>query len=248
VSPLSGKVYVITGGSKGMGRAFASVLAAQGALVALLARNPAPLEAAAAQIGSAALPLVCDVADPESVERAVAAVLARFGRVDGVISNAAMVSLLKIESASHQAIQRELAVNLLGPIYLTRAVIPHLRAAGGGDLVFISSESVRRPYPFLTLYGAAKGAVEVFAAGLRGELRAQGTRVTVLRSGTVEGSSLDEGWSPQARQEFFDECSHMGNAHFSGEPAMRTTMAQALLALLMLPRDVNVDLLEARGR
>src|SRR5882757_10874932 len=99
-----------------MGRAFAAVLAAQGALLALLARSLAPLEAAAAQIGSAALPLVCDVADPESVERAVAAVLARFGRVDGVISNAAMVSLLKIESASHQAIQREIAVNLLGPI------------------------------------------------------------------------------------------------------------------------------------
>jgi len=247
MSLLSGKVFLITGASKGMGRAFAGALAAQGARVALLARQPAPLEAAAAQIGSAALPLVCDVADPESIERAVATVLAQFGRVDGAISNAAITSLLKIESASHRAIQREIAVNLLGPIYLTRAVIPHLRAAGGGDLVFISSESVRMPYPFLTLYGASKGGVEVLAAGLRGELRAQGTRVTVLRSGAVEGTSIEDGWSAAARQEFFQECSRMGYAHFSGAPAMRTTMAQTLLALLTLPRDVSVDQLAARG-
>jgi hypothetical protein len=72
--------------------------------------------------------------------------------------------------------------------------------------------------------------------------------VTVLRSGTVEGTSIEEGWSAEARQKFFDECTRMGNANFSGAPAKRTTMAQTLLALLTLPRDVNVDLLEARGR
>jgi NAD(P)-dependent dehydrogenase (short-subunit alcohol dehydrogenase family) len=248
VSSLSGKVYLITGASKGMGRAFANALAAQGALVALLARQLAPLEEAVGQIGDAAFARVCDVADPASVDSAVAAVLVRFGRLDGAISNAAITSLLKIESASHLDIQREIAVNLLGPIYLARAAIPHLRAAGGGDLVFISSNSVRMPYPFLTLYGASKGGLEVLAAGLRSELRSQGTRVTVLRSGAVEGTNIEDGWSVDARREFFEECGRTGHAHFTGAPAMRATMAQTLLSFLTLPRDVNVDLLDARGR
>lgn len=246
--PLEGRVCAITGGSKGMGRAFCELLVANGAQTAILARPSPEMDSLVQSLGTATLAVPCDMGDPESVHRAIDRTAAHFGRLDTVISNAAIVSLLKIETAPAAAIQREMAVNLIGPIHLTQASIPHLRAAGGGDLVFMSSESVRMPYPYLTLYGAGKGAIEVFAAGMRNELRAQGTRVTVLRSGAVEGSNLEKDWDPDTRADFFEASSKMGNTAFSGQPATRTSMAQAMLSLLSLPRDANVDLIEIRGR
>lgn len=247
-SALAGKVCVITGGSKGIGRACSEALSAQGAKIAILARASREMDALASDLDDAALAVPCDISDHDRIGAALDTVSAHFGRIDAVISNAAIVSLLKLETAHRDEIEREMAVNLLSPIFLTRAAIPHLRKAGGGDLIYISSESVRMPYPYLTLYGAAKGGIEVFAAGMRNELREQGTRVTVLRSGAVEGSSLEKNWDPQTRDAFFAMCAKMGNSGFSGQPATRETMAQALTALLSLPRDVNVDLIEIRGR
>lgn len=246
--PLEGRVCAITGGSKGMGRAFCELLVANGARVAILARPSPEMDSLVQSLGAAALAAPCDMGDPETVHSAIDRTATHFGRLDTVISNAAIVSLLKIETASAAAIQREMAVNLIGPIHLTQAAIPYLRAAGGGDLVFMSSESVRMPYPYLTLYGAGKGAIEVFAAGMRNELRDQGTRVTIVRSGSVEGSNLEKDWDPDTREAFFQACAVTGNSAFSGEPATRTTMAQAMLSLLCLPRDANTDLLEIRGR
>lgn len=244
---FAGKVCLVTGGSKGMGRALVQRLVAHSAQVAVLARESAAMQSLADEFGDKAVPFVCDMGDAAAIDRAVAEAAAHFGRIDAVVSNAAIVSLLKLESAPIADIQRELMINLTGPVLLTRAAIPHLRAAGGGDLVYISSESVRMPYPFLTLYGAAKGGIEVFAAGMRNELRAQGTRVTVLRSGMIEGTSLEDDWDPAVRDEFFAACGAMGTAA-TGGPATRATMAQAVVSLLALPRDVNADFVEIRGR
>ena len=104
------------------------------------------------------------------------------------------------------------------------------------------------PYPYLTLYAAAKAGTEALAAGMRNELREQGTRVTILRSGAVGGTSIEEGWDRQVREDFFRMCALSGASSFTGQPAQRSTMAQALVSLLTLPRDVNVDLIEIRGR
>ena len=246
---LSGKVVVITGASKGMGRVFTETLVRQGAKVAALARASNALEALGAAHGEAVLTLPCDIAEARSVRAAIDQAAQRFGRIDALVNNAAISTLMKVEAASDADIDREFAVNLLGPIYATSAAIPHLRAAGGGDLVFVSSESIRRPYPFLGLYAASKAGLETAASGLRDELREQGTRVTVLRSGYVAtGGNLGEGWPADMAAQFFAEANKMGLTHFSGTPAEPEPMAQALLAVLCLPRDVNIDLIEARGR
>lgn len=245
---LAGRVIAVTGASKGMGRGFAEALVAEGARVILLARASVTLDAVGAAIGEAGLVVACDVADAASVRSAIDAAARHFGRIDALINNAAITTLLKIETATPEQIEREVAVNLLGSVYAASAAIPHLRAAGGGDIVFVSSESVRMPYPYLTLYAATKGGVETFAAGLRGELREQGTRVTVLRSGAVEGSSLAEDWPSDLRDDFFQAAIRGGHAQFTGQPATRDSMAKTLLAILSLPRDVNLDLVEARGR
>lgn len=246
---LEGKVAIVTGGSKGMGRAFAEVLAGEGARVVLLARASDALDEAAAQLGNAALPIACDVSDAASVRAAIDQAAAHFGRIDILVNNAAITTLLKVETATPAEIEREYAVNLLGPVYATSAAIPHLRAGGGGDIVFVSSESIRMPYPYLTLYASTKSGLEGLAAGLRSELREQGTRVTVLRSGAVaSGGNLGAEWPADRRDDFFATAMKMGHVHFTGTPALPQSMAQALLAIVSLPRDVNLDLVEARGR
>ena len=246
---LKGKVVVVTGASKGMGRAFAAALVREGAQVAALARASAALDSLPGDLGEAVSPIACDMGDGSAVRTAIEQAATRFGRIDALVNNAAITTLMKVETASDAEIGREVAVNLLGPTYASSAAIPHLRAAGGGDLVFISSESVRMPYPYLSLYAATKGGLESLAMGLRSELRDQGTRVTVLRSGAVSsGSNLSEGWPQDRRDAFFADLMRFGHAHFTGTPAAPTSMAHALLAVLSLPRDVNVDLIEARAR
>jgi len=245
--PLAGKAAIVTGASKGLGRAFAETLIGAGAKVAALARASAELDELGRTPGI--LAIACDMAEPAQVRGAIDQVAAHFGRIDIVVNNAAITSLLPLENASAADIEREYAVNLLGPANASSAAIQHLRAAGGGDLVFISSESVRVHFPFLSLYASSKAGLESLAAELRNELRAQGTRVTILRSGSVDtNSALRATWPEDRLQHFASEAARLGSMEFTGTPVSMATMAQTLLALLTLPRDVNIDLVEARGR
>ena len=243
---LNGRVAVVTGGSKGMGRAFAEALHEHGVKVALLARASRALDDAAAALGADALGVACDVGDPVSVNNAFARVGERYGQIDIVVNNAAISSLMKVEGATDEAIGRELAVNLAGPIYCTREAIPYLRRTEG-DLVFISSESVRLPYPFLGIYAATKGGLEIFSTAMRGELRDCGIRVTTLRAGGVKGGGLTTPWDPAVTAEFRATIERTGHAAFTGRHASKEAMAEALLGVLTLDRDVNVDMIEVRA-
>jgi len=245
---MQGQVIAITGASRGMGRAFATLLASEGAKVVALARQSDALDSLAAELGSNVLTIGCDISDAPAVTRAIDEGARHFGRLDGLINNAAGVYLAKVEAATDEQIQGQYAANLFGSIYATRAAIPHLRAVGGGDIIFISSESVRMPFPFLTLYLSSKSAIEGLAMGLREELRAQGTRVTVLRSGAVDTGSISEGWTEEQTRSFMTEGLRSGCMAFSGARASAGSMAKALLAVMALPRDVNVDLIEPRAR
>ena len=243
---LDGRVAVVTGASKGMGRAFATALCRHGARVVLMARGSPELESAAAALGSSAVAIACDVGNADNVRGAFLRAVDRFGGIDILVNNAAMSSLIKVENASDAAIQREIAVNLMGPIYCTREAIPHLRR-GQGDLVFISSESVRLPYPYLGIYAATKGGLEVFSAAMRAELRDCGIRVTTLRAGGVSGGQLSKGWDPLVAAEFRATIARTGHAALTGGSASPAAMAEALLGILTLDRDINVDLIEVRA-
>jgi len=245
---LDGKVVAITGASKGMGRAFATLLAANGARIVALARASDALDSLALELSNKALAIPCDITDPQAITAAMDQAAQRFGRIDALVNNAASVAVLKVEHATDADIQQQYATNMFGSIYATRAAIPHLRAAGGGDIVFMSSESVRMPFPTLTLYVSSKAAVEGLALGLRQELRADGTRVTVLRSGAVDTKSVSADWSDEKLDSFMREAKRLGCLDFSGTYATPGSMAEALFSVLALPRDVNVDLIEVRAR
>jgi NADP-dependent 3-hydroxy acid dehydrogenase YdfG len=246
VKPLAGKVAIVTGASKGMGRHFLTMLVNAGAKVAALARPSEALAALRAESGDDVLALECDISDSVQVNEAVAKCVAQFGRLDLLVNNAAIFHPFLLEKASDEDITRHVDINILGTVWMTRAAIPHLRQTRG-QIVSISSESVRNPFPMLAIYAATKAAVEAFSAGIRDELRSEGIRVTVLRSGSVAGGTGGAGWSEATSQAFYKKILATGHAHISGEPASPESMAQALLATVSLPADVCADLIEVRS-
>jgi meso-butanediol dehydrogenase/(S,S)-butanediol dehydrogenase/diacetyl reductase len=243
---LDGRVAVVTGGSRGLGRHFVDGLVAAGLRVGCLARASRDLEDVAAMHGDRVLALACDVGSSDSIDSAIATVVERFGALDILVNNAAIVQPFPLEEAADGAIEALVKVNLLGPIRCTRAAIPHVRRSQG-QIVFISSESVRMPFPFLTVYAATKAGIETLAAGLRDELRSDGIRVTVLRSGSVAGTTGHLDWDPATAERFFATIQRSGHAAFTGAAADPRSVTDALLAVLALPPDVNIDLIETRG-
>lgn len=246
MTSLEGKVAIVTGASRGLGSHFVDALVAAGVRVACFARASAELDGVAARHGAHARAFACDVSNTGDVDRTVAAAAAHFGGIDILVNNAAIFHPFRLENATDAQVEQHLAVNLLGPMWCIRAAIPHLRARRG-QIVSISSESVRMPFPFLTVYAATKAALETLSQGLRDELREEGIRVSVLRSGSVAGGTGGREWDPAVAQEFYAAIQRTGHAAFTGDFAEPQSMASALLALLALPEDVNVDLMETRA-
>lgn len=243
---LAGKIAVVTGASKGLGRHFVSALVDAGMKVACLARASAELDALAAELGDAVLTIPCDVASSKQASAAIAAAAAHFGRIDVVVNNAAIYHPFAFDTGSDEIIRAHIDVNVLGVAWIIRAAIPHLRATQG-QIFTISSESVRLPFPMLALYAATKAAVETLSEGLREELRSDGIRVGILRSGSVSGGAGGASWSDETKAAFYTKILSTGHAAMSGSPATPESMARALVAALALPRDISVDLIEVRA-
>lgn len=197
---LDGRTVAVTGASAGSGRGIARRFVAAGASVVLLARAKDRLDAVAAELGPAATPVACDVGDPDSVRAAFDAIASRVGKLDVLINNAAVYRPCAVEHLSDDEIRRQVATNLLGPVYTCRAAIPLLRAAGGGDIVNTSSESTLHPFPMLSMYVATKAALEAFGTVLAQELRDDDIRVTTVIQGTADGAgngATDWSWDPE---------------------------------------------------
>ncbi|MBB3860949.1 NADP-dependent 3-hydroxy acid dehydrogenase YdfG [Novosphingobium hassiacum] len=244
---LDGRFAAITGASRGMGRRFAEALVSEGATVALFARPSDKLDEAAAILGDRALPVACDVSDPESVRAAFATVERVFGGLDILVNNAGVSLISKIDEVSDEDVQSEVGINLMGPIYMCRSALPLLRRSGRADIINISSEAVKLPWPSQSIYAATKAGLEAFTTGLRAEVRRDLIRVTTLRSGYVSGGELARHWSEEKTAEFFRVAAETGHARLAGTTGISPhSMAEALVAILTLPRDVDVDLIELR--
>ena len=246
---LAGRVAVVTGASRGLGSAIAAACAGAGAEVALIARGAEALDGVAASIGAAAGSFPADVADPASVRRAFAAIGERHGRVDLLVNNAGGGAPKALERLSDAELEAQVATNLLGPLHCIRAALPLLRAAGGGDVVNISSVAVLNPYPLMWLYSAAKAALELASTGLADELRADDVRVSVLRSGSIGGTAFQEGWDADERDRAFALASAQGRARFAGgAPVSPDLLAGWVVEIAALPREARAGLVELRPR
>lgn len=146
--------------------------------------------------GAAAVAHDLDVTDPVSVEAFFGAAEEHAGGVDCVVANAGIAVPGTLAGTSDADVRRVLDTNLYGSIAVARRAIPPMCERGRGDVVFVSSDSVEKPYPHMLTYGATKAAVEYLAAGLRLELVGTGVRVTVARLGptlTEFGADWDMG-------------------------------------------------------
>jgi meso-butanediol dehydrogenase/(S,S)-butanediol dehydrogenase/diacetyl reductase len=242
---LAGKVAAVTGASRGIGLATAKVLSERGARVALIARTRSRLDAAVAAVGNAAFGVVADVSDPDSVRAAFAEIAGEAGRLDLLVNNAAIARLHRVEDASDEDLTATVGTNFLGVLYCTRAAIPLLRDTSG-VVVNISSEGVRRPFPMLSVYLATKGAVELLSAALSEELRADGIRVTLLRSGgSTAGFAQD--WEPEAGRRALELWREQGLLDFVGLPMAPEAIAESIVHAATRPPGLGVDFLEVRS-
>jgi NAD(P)-dependent dehydrogenase (short-subunit alcohol dehydrogenase family) len=179
-------VVLITGASRGIGAAAAREFAGVGAKVALLARNAAQVQALAAEIGADAMALGCDVSDWMQVQAAVAQVMARFGRVDVLINNAGVNEpIARLEDADALAWGRGVDINLKGVFHGMRAVLPGMKAQGGGTVITLSSGAAKKAYEGWSSYCAGKAGALMLTQALHLEEGANGIRALGLSPGTV---------------------------------------------------------------
>jgi NAD(P)-dependent dehydrogenase (short-subunit alcohol dehydrogenase family) len=192
-----GRVAVVTGASRGIGRAIARALAARGDRVALWARDAVALDAVAAEItstGGSALPFVVDVTDPAAVARGAAATRDAFApdRIAVVVNNAGAVVRSPTATTSDADWRRVIAVNLDGTFYVTRALLGDLIDASG-RVINIASIAGREGTPLLAAYCAAKHGVVGLTRSLAEELRAAKVCVNAVCPGSVDTRMLREG-------------------------------------------------------
>ncbi len=189
------QVAVVTGGSSGIGLAVAEGLLVLGARVALLARRPEPLAAAAAFLSAKVsagevIALEADVGDEASVEAAFQAVAKRLGPVDILVNNAGIVHRAELAQHTTEDFDAVIRTNLRGAFLCTRAVLPSMIARGGGRIVNVSSISGTLGTPGLSAYCASKWGLLGLTKSVAEEVRAQGILVAAVCPGSVDTEML----------------------------------------------------------
>lgn len=189
---LEGKRALVTGGSRGIGAAIASVLAANGADVAFTYQSAAEkaqgvvksIEAA----GRRAVAIQADSADPEAIARSVEEAVAALGGIDILVNSAAIGHSGMIADLDLREYQRVMDVNVRAPVFFAKAVIPHL-AQGGRIITIGSALGERVPFPGISTYAMSKAALTSFTRGLSRELGPKGITVNLIQPGATNTDS-----------------------------------------------------------
>jgi NAD(P)-dependent dehydrogenase (short-subunit alcohol dehydrogenase family) len=187
----SGKVAIVTGGSRGIGRAIAAAFLGEGVHVAVTGINPHHLAEAERALVSTAVDGACvytfvaDVRDHLAVESVFDETVRRLGGVDILINNAGVGWFGSVESEAHDDWRRVMDTNITGVFNCCKAAIPHLRRRGGGWIINISSLAGTNPFVGGAGYCASKAALDVFSEALMQEVRQDGIRVSYVKPGSV---------------------------------------------------------------
>lgn len=185
---LQDKVALVTGASKGIGAAIARQLAADGAKIVVnyaADKNGADKVVAAIEAaGGSAVALAADVTDQPQVEALIQSTLAQFGRLDIVVNNAGVYQFAKIEESSEALYRKQFDINVLGPLLVTGAAVPHL--GKGSSIINISSFVTRVFLAESAIYSGSKGAIDAITGVLARELGPRGIRVNAVNPGLIE--------------------------------------------------------------
>jgi NAD(P)-dependent dehydrogenase (short-subunit alcohol dehydrogenase family) len=201
---LRDRVAIVSGIGPGTGRSVALAFAREGAHLVLAARTAGALAELGADVralGRRALEVPTDIARPEESQRLAEAARTEFGRVDVLVNNAYRSAPYEpVEQASMEDWRRIFDVNLFGSIQLSQAVIPLMKAAGGGSIVMVNSMSVRIVEPNFGGYAASKGALMTAVQTMAKELGAYRIRVNSVVPGYIWGPQLQRHFADVARQ------------------------------------------------
>ena len=202
---LQNKVAFISGGARGMGAVEAKLFAGEGARVVIgdvLEEEGHKTEAEINETGSECLFVRLDVTSEEDWQRAIAATVVRFGKLDVLVNNAGIFRTEGIEATSEELWDRIMAINGKGVFLGTKHAIPEMRKAGGGSIVNISSVAGLVGNSFAAAYAASKGAVRIFTKSTAIQHAKEGIRANSIHPGTIETPMTAEMLADEAyRQE-----------------------------------------------
>lgn len=242
---LTGKTYIVTGASRGIGLAAARSIGKRGGRVALFGRDEKALKVAVSEIGNGAIPVAVDIQDRKSLLAAIESSVAAMGGLDGIVNNAGLSLASKIEALRHEDVATQFNTNVLAAIYACQAVIPHLRKRGGGGIVNVTSASVRHmdEFAYISIYTATKAALERFTFDLRDEVKADNIAVTALSPGGTE-TAFGSGWAPEVAAVAFEEWLRRAPLFDGTMPA--EPVGEAIANCFELPPGTAFDFVEIR--
>ena len=198
---LDGRVIIVTGGAQGMGRRHVERCVAAGANVIATDLQDDNGRAVVSALGDAAIFVRHDVTDEAQWAAVIAQGLAKFGKIDGLINNAAILrGACPIEDESPQVFEQTLRVNVFGTWLGIRSVVEPMRVAGGGSIVNISSTAGMKGLPGLSAYGSSKWAVRGLTKVAAKELGRHGIRVNSIHPGGIEGTGMFPPLGSEARE------------------------------------------------
>jgi NAD(P)-dependent dehydrogenase (short-subunit alcohol dehydrogenase family) len=194
MSELDDSVAIVTGGTRGIGRAIAEALVAAGLRVAVCGRTARAVDRAAGELDALAteaaprpraIGVPCDVARHEDCRRLIEETVARFGRLDVLINNAGVGTYANVAELAVEQWDTVIGTNLSGVFYCTREAVPHLRRAGGGWIINIGSLAGKNAFAGGAAYNASKFGLIGFSEAVMQDLRYDGIRVSCVMPGSV---------------------------------------------------------------
>ena len=193
---LNGKVAIVTGSTKGIGRAIAEALVREGMNVCVSARNGDEVERAVHELGGAGeggvTGAVCDVRDYDEVKALVEHTVEEFGGLDVLVNNAGIGIFGRVEETAPEDFRAVLETNLFGVFYCCREAIPQMKKRGGGYIINISSLAGTNAHPEMTAYNASKFGLNGFSEAMMQEVRHDRIKVSYVMPGSVNTYFGDE--------------------------------------------------------
>ena len=235
---LENKVAIVTGGTRGIGRAIAARLLAEGARVAICGIRQNSVDAALGVLSpkDAVFGMVADVSKLEDVRRFVAAVRQRFGSIDILVNNAGAGLFRSVADLTPEEWQRTIGLNLTGVYYCCHEILPIFRQAGGGDVINISSLAGKNAFAGGAGYNASKFGLNGFSEAMMLDCRNEGIRVSTIMPGSVD---TEFGRNQPGSNRYVESDANAWKI-------APDDVARIVLTVLLMPRRTTISQIEVR--